>query len=101
MARSTILKDGLLNMDIAAVVAQAESFFDDRSAVPVASEFALGGVYFPPLMIASIFGVAAATVTAIFLNRFRLVRFFHYPPLVYVALSVLYTGLISNLFLPV
>lgn len=39
--------------------------------------------------------------TAALLNRFRLARFFYYPPLVYVALAVLYTGLISNLVLPV
>ena len=35
------------------------------------------------------------------MNRFRLAKFFFYPPLVYVALMVIYTGLISNLFLPV
>jgi hypothetical protein len=101
MARSAILKDGLLNMDIVTVVAQAGNFLSDRSAASVASEFSIGGVYFPPLMVASVFGVAAATVTAILLNRFRLVRFFYYPPLIYVALVVLYTGLVSNLFLPV
>jgi hypothetical protein len=52
-------------------------------------------------MIVAILGVVAASVTAALLNRFRLARFFYYPPLVYVALAVLYTGLISNLVLPV
>ena len=67
----------------------------------IPSEFAIGGVYFPPLMIASILGVLAASVTATLLNRLRLARFFFFPPAVYVAFAVVYTGLISNLILPV
>ena len=42
----------------------------------IPSEFAIGGVYFPPLLIASILGVTAAVVTAFLLNRYRLSRFF-------------------------
>jgi hypothetical protein len=67
----------------------------------IPSEFSIGGVFMPPLMITAILGVMAASVTAMLLNRFRLTRFFYCPPLVYVALAVLYTGLISDLFLPV
>ena len=67
----------------------------------VPSEFAIGGVFLPPMMIASSLGIIAASVTAMLLNQFRLARFFYYPPLVYVALAVLYTGLVSNLILPV
>ena len=40
----------------------------------IPSEFALGGVFFPPLLIASILGVVAATLTALLLNRYRLSR---------------------------
>ena len=67
----------------------------------IPSEFSIGGVFMPPLMITAILGVVAASVTAILLNRLRLTRFFFCPPLVYVALAVLYTGLFSDLFLPV
>lgn len=66
----------------------------------VPSEFAIGGVYFPPLLIASILGVLAAAITAAMLNRFRLSRFFFYPPLVFLSLSVIYTGLISTFLIP-
>jgi len=65
------------------------------------SEFAIGGVYFPPLLIAGILGVAAAAVTATWLNRSRLARFFFYPPLVFVALSVIFTGLFGTILIQV
>jgi hypothetical protein len=64
-------------------------------------EFTIGGVYFPPLLIASFFGVTAAALTTMLLNRFRLSRFFFYPPLVFVALAVVYTGLIGTFIIPV
>ena len=64
-------------------------------------EFAIGGVYFPPLLIASTLGVVAAIVTAFLLNRYRLSRFFFYPPLVFLALAVIYTGVIGTFIIPV
>lgn len=64
-------------------------------------EFAIGGVYFPPLLIAGILGVAAAWVTVMLLNRYRLSKYFFYPPLVFVALAVIYTVLIGTLIIPV
>ena len=67
----------------------------------IPSEFALGGVYFPPLFIASILGVVAALMTALLLNRYRLSRFFFYPPLVFLALAVIYTGVIGTFIIPV
>lgn len=88
-------------MSIAAILKEVMRYLSDWSTSSVPSEFSIGGVYLPPLMIASILGVIAASITAMLLNRFRLARFFFYPPLVYVALAVLYTGLVSNLFLPV
>jgi hypothetical protein len=64
-------------------------------------EFTIGGVYLPPLLIASILGALAAVVTAALLNRSRLSRFFYYPPLIFVALAIIYTGLIGTLLIPV
>ena len=64
-------------------------------------EFTIGGVYFPPLLIASILGTLASVVTAAVLNRYRLSRFFYYPPLIFVALAIIYTGLIGTLLIPV
>ena len=64
-------------------------------------EFAIGGVYMPPLLIAAIFGTIAAVVTARLLNRYRLSRYFFYPPLVFVALAIIYTVLIGTLIIPV
>jgi hypothetical protein len=64
-------------------------------------EFFIGEVYLPPLLIAGILGVAIAALTAIALNRYRLSRFFFYPPLVFVALAVIYTGLIGTFLIPI
>lgn len=67
----------------------------------IPSEFAIGGVYFPPLLIASILGVSATWLVAMLLNRYRLTRFFFYPPLVFLALAVLFTGVIGTFVIPV
>ena len=64
-------------------------------------EFAIGGVYMPPLLIAPIFGTIAAVVTARLLNRYRLSRYFFYPPLVFVALSIIYTVFIGTFIIKV
>lgn len=64
-------------------------------------EFAIGGVYFPPLLIAGILGVVAAWVTVMLLNRYRLSRFLYNPPLIFVALAIIYTGLIGTFLIPV
>ena len=64
-------------------------------------EFAIGGVYMPPLLIAAMLGTIAAVMTARLLNRFRLSKYFFYPPLVFLALTIIYTVLIGTLIIPV
>jgi len=58
---------------------------------PIPHEFAIGGIYMPPLLIASFLGILAAAVTAFVLNRFCLSRYFFYPPLVLLSCFVIYT----------
>jgi hypothetical protein len=67
----------------------------------IPKEFTIGGVYFPPLLIAAVLGVTAAVLTVIVLNRYRLSKYFFYPPLVFLALAIIYTGLIGTFFIPV
>ena len=67
----------------------------------IPKEFAIGGVFMPPLLIAATFGTIAAVVTARLLNRYRLSRYFFFPPLVFVALAIIYTVLIGTLIIPV
>lgn len=67
----------------------------------VPSEVAIGGVYLPPLLVAAILGIILAVITASVLNRARLSRHFFYPPLVFVAMTVIYTIVIGTLFIPV
>ena len=59
-------------------------------------EFAIGGVFMSPLLIVSILGTIAAVITARLLNRYRLSRYFSYPPLVFVALMAIYSVLIGT-----
>jgi hypothetical protein len=69
---------------------------DGIRMTPTPHEFSLGGVYMPPLLVAALFGVIAAIVTANLLNRYRLSRYFFYPPLVFLALMVIHTLLIGE-----
>ena len=66
----------------------------------IPKEFTIGGVYFPPLLIAATLGVLAAVVTAMLLNRYRLSRYFFYPPLVFIALAIIYTVLYGAVLIP-
>jgi hypothetical protein len=66
----------------------------------IPSEFAIAEVYFPPLLIAALLGFVAAWLTALLLNRYRLSRSFFYPPLVLLALAVIYTVLIGSFVIP-
>lgn len=59
-------------------------------------EFAIGGVFMPPLLVASLLGALAAVISARLLNRYRLSRFFFYPPLVFLALMLIYTVFIGT-----
>ena len=67
----------------------------------IPSETNLGGVFMPPLLLAALLALVATSVTAGLLNRFRLSRYFFYPPLVYFALLLLYTVLIGTFFIPI
>ncbi len=67
----------------------------------IPNELAIGGVYMPPLLLAAIIGTLLALVTASLLNRTRLSRHFFYPPLVFVAMAVVYTVVIGTFFIPV
>ena len=66
----------------------------------IPSEFAIGEVYFPPLLIASLLGFVLAWLTGQVLNRYRLSRFFFYPPLVLLALAVIYTVIVGTFVIP-
>ena len=69
--------------------------------MPIPHEVAIGEVYMPPLLVAAFLGLIAAIVTAHLFNRYRLTRYFFYPPLVFVALTIIYTIFIGNFFIGV
>jgi len=63
-------------------------------------EIHLGEVFFPPMLLDAALGLVAASLTARVLNRFRVSRYFYHPPLVLIALAVIYTGLFSIFLVP-
>ena len=63
-------------------------------------ELYVGEVFFPPMLLDAVLGLAVASLTARLLNRFRLSRYLYHPPLVLIALAVIYTGLFSIFLLP-
>ena len=64
--------------------------------MPIPHEFAISGVYMPPMLVAAVLGVTMAMLTGHFLNRYRLAKYFFNPPLVTLALMVIYTILIGT-----
>ena len=68
---------------------------------PIPHEFAIGEVYMPPLLVAAFLGLIAAMLTARLFNRYRLTRYFFYPPLVFIALTITYTVLIGTFIIGV
>lgn len=69
--------------------------------MPIPHEFAIGGIFLPPLLIASLLGVLVTIVMAHFLNRYRLSRFFFYPPLVFLSLMFINTVVIGTFIIGV
>jgi len=66
----------------------------------VPHEIHIGEVFMPPLLLAGILGLIAASVTAKLLNKYRLSKYFFYPPLVMVAMMVIYTILFGMIIIP-
>jgi hypothetical protein len=54
----------------------------------VPHEFAIGGVFMPPLLVTALLGTVSAIVTVRLLNHYRLSNYFFYPPLVFLALEL-------------
>jgi hypothetical protein len=63
------------------------------------SEVNIGGVYFPPLFLAGGLGLLTTYLVVKLLTRFRLSRYFASPPLVFLALMVIFSGLIETFFI--
>ncbi len=66
--------------------------------VPV--EFNMGGIYMPPLFVAAILGVITAMGVAKLLNSYRLSKYFFYPPLVFVALVIIFMVIYGRTIIP-
>jgi hypothetical protein len=66
----------------------------------VPHELYIGEVFFPPMLLNAALGLVAAMITARLSNRFRVSRYFYYPSLVLIALTVIYAGLFSIFLIP-
>lgn len=59
-------------------------------------EFIVSDLYMPPLLVAACLGALAAWLTSKLFYHYRLSRFFFYPPLVSISMTVIYTVLIGT-----
>ena len=64
-------------------------------------EQSIGGIYFSPILSASLFGMILAWFIARLMNHFRLTRYVWHPPLFLLALMVICTGLVGRFFIPI
>ena len=64
------------------------------------NDISLAGVYVPPLLVAAVAGLVAASLTSRVLNRTGWVKHLSNPPLVYVAMVALYTVLFGSTVFP-
>jgi hypothetical protein len=67
----------------------------------VPSEFNISGIYFPPLLLAGICGLAAAVATQKWLGQSDLASAFANPPLVFFALTTIYTVVFGSTLFPI
>lgn len=67
----------------------------------IPSEVTIGDVFLPPFLVAGALGLLLTVLTAMVFNRYRISRFFFYPPLVLIALTVIYTVLIGMFLVPI
>jgi hypothetical protein len=63
---------------------------------PVPHELAIGGVYLPPMLVAGVLGLIATVTTTRLLNLYKLSKYFFYPPIVSLALMIIYTVFIGT-----
>ena len=66
----------------------------------IPAEFTIGGIYMPPLLMASVLGVITAMIIARLLNAYRLSKYFFYPPLLFVAMAIIFTMIYGVLIIP-
>jgi ABC-type uncharacterized transport system permease subunit len=63
-------------------------------------EVEIRGIYFPPLLLSGILGLLLAWLTLIALYRWRWDHYVEAPAIMFLALSVIYTVIISTFVLP-
>lgn len=66
----------------------------------IPSELALSDVYFSPWLVCGTLGFLLAWMTGLWLNKMCWSRYVSHPPLVSIAMSVIYTVIISMLLIP-
>jgi len=63
-------------------------------------EIHIGEVFIPPLVVAGFLGLLAASISGKLLNKYRLSKYFFFPPLAYIALMVIYTIAFGWIIIP-
>jgi len=70
------------------------------AAMNIPVEFTIGGIYMPPLLMASVLSVITTVIVARLLNAYRWSKYFFYPPLVFVSMVIIFTMIYGRLIIP-
>jgi len=64
-------------------------------------EQSISGIYFSPILSTYFFGILLAWFITSMINRFRLARYIWYPPLFFLSLMIICSGLVERFFIPI
>lgn len=63
-------------------------------------DLVFGDVYLPPLLVAAVLSMAASSLTLGAMRRHGIIEYFANPPLVFIALTVIYTAVLGSTLIP-
>ena len=63
-------------------------------------EISISGIYFPPILIASLLGAISTWGITVVLHRLHLAKYIWQPPLLYLAILIISTVAIGTFMLP-
>lgn len=74
---------------------------DKSDLLKIPMEISIGGIYFPPILLAIVIGTCLSWGIAILLKKLNLTEYIWYPALFFFALIVICTWFVIYLFIPI
>ena len=71
-----------------------------REHLPIPAEYEIAGTYFPPMLLCVLAAICLMMVTVSLLNRYRLSRYFLFPNLMMLSITIIYTAILGTWVFP-